>query len=427
MSRGIVGRFFKNDVYMRDSRHAANNFGYNKSALNNGTPRHKFQYFVNFRFNSTDTVKNFVEYFLPDQDFVTALVKSVTMPNVSIDTEVLNQYNRRKIIQTKLKPSPVTLMLHDTVEGKTLRFWEMYYEYYFKDGIATEKTRPDSSQVNNALFKHDLLNETFSNQFGYNLERVGNNKQLIDSIEIFQVHGGKYSLTTLVNPRITTFTHDTLDYAETSGLMQITMELEYEAVVYSNVNEPLRSFGEDVLERYRDGDYWQMANLITISNDVKGRDLKSKDQKYPPKPEVPVVSPEVTSTGTSTGAGDDSAGNSSPTPQTSGLQNFVNLNVARVQEARDAIVESIPGAISSAVSSSIFGGKISFSPSPKKVLKSTFNSIARDAVFRGQEALSARVTQTVQSVIDNVSDQDQPLELDPTQPITLPDVGDQIA
>ena len=385
---------------MRDSRHAANNFGYNKSALNNGTPRHKFQYFVNFRFNTAPEVIPFVKYFLdtPDQDFVTALVKSVTMPNVSIDTEVLNQYNRRKIIQTKLKPSPVTLMLHDTVEGKTLRFWEMYYEYYFKDGIATEKTRPDSSQVNNALFKHDLLNETFSNQFGYNLERVGNNKQLIDSIEIFQVHGGKYSLTTLVNPRITTFTHDTLDYAETSGLMQIAMELEYEAVVYSNVNEPLSSFGEDVLERYRDGDYWQMANLITISNDVKGRGLKSKDKKYPAKPVVPAGSQAAINNDSDT---DTEAG--SATPQTSGLvQNVVNRSIARVQEAGDAIVESIPGAISSAVSSSIFGGKISFSPSPKKVLKSTFNSIVRDEVFRGQEALRATVTQSVEKIIDGV-------------------------
>lgn len=395
MSRGIIGRFFKQDVYMRDSRHAANNFGYNKSALNNGTPRHKFQYFVNFRFNTATDTEAFVKAFLSleERNFVTALVKSVTMPNVSIDTEVLNQYNRRKIIQTKLKPLPITLMLHDTVEGKTLRLWEMYYEYYFKDGIATEKTKP-GRQVKNALFKHDLLNETFNNQFGYNLERVGNNKHLIDSIEIFQVHGGKYSLTTLVNPRITTFTHDTLDYAETSGLMQITMELEYEAVVYSNVNETLRSFGEDVLERYRDGDFWQMANLITIRNDVKGRNL---NEPLPRKPELP--QPFPTSAEAATTDPSDR-----PSEETETTRSRI---VARVQETRDAIVGSIPGAVSSAVSSTIFGGKVRFSPNPIKAVKSTANSIVRDSIFRGQEALSASVsasvTQAVQNVIDGVS------------------------
>lgn len=398
MSRGIVGRLFKQDVYMRDSRHAANNFGYNKSALNNGTPRHKFQYFVNFRFNSavTDFVKSFLD--TPDQSFVTALVKSITMPNISIDTEVLNQYNRRKIIQTKLKPLPVTLMLHDTVEGKTLRFWEMYYEYYFKDGIATEKTLPNSSIVDGTKFKHDLLNTTFNNEFGYNLDRVGNNKQLIDSIEIFQVHGSKYSLTTLVNPRITTFTHDTLDYAETSGLMQISMEIEYETVVYSNVNERLRDFGEDVLERYRDGDYWQMANLITISNDVKGRNLR---ESLPAKPVVPEGFPPITAVTDAPGSRSNTARTSSPLSKLLGQQ-----NIARLEDARDGIVSSIPGAISSVVSSSIFGGKVSFSPNPIKALKSTANAISRDVVFRGKEALRSTVKDKVRSVIDGVKGND---------------------
>ena len=393
MSRGIFGRFFKNDVYLRDSRHAANNFGYNKSALNNGTPRHKFQYFVNFRFNSA--VKDYVDSFLltEDRNFVTALVKSVTMPSVGIDTEVLNQYNHRRIIQTKLKPTPVTLTMHDTVEGKTLRFWEMYYEYYFKDGIAAEKTKPNSARVKTQL--DDLLSDSFDNNFGYNLERIGNTRQLLTHIEIFQVHGGKYSLTTLVNPRISVFTHDTLDYSATSDLMQISMEIEYESVVYSNVNESLREFDDDVLERYRDGDFWQMANLITISNDVKGRDITT----IPAKPKLPVQPFGSQSTQDDNGAEVGRSGSSQDTGLVSG---FIGRTQARVQESANAIVSSIPGAVSSVVSSSIFGGKVSFVPNPKKVLKSTANAVVRDAVFRGQEAVSATVQPKKETVIDGV-------------------------
>lgn len=402
MSRGIVGRFFKQDVYMRDSRHAANNFGYNKSALNNGTPRHKFQYFVNFNFNSNgpeDALDAYIKDFGFDNptgnvDRLTAMVKSVTMPNVSIESEVMNQYNRRRIVHTKLKPEPVTIMLHDTVEGRTLRFWEMYYEYYFKDGVATDKTKPDSALVDHGKFKNDIISNSYNNNFGYNTQRVGNNRDLLKSIQIFQVHGRKYSLTTLVNPRIVNFTHDTLDYAATSELMQVTMSIEYEAVVYSNVNEPLSS---EMLERYRDGDFWQMANLITITNDVKSpRDLSAPSQ-LPELPDSQFFNPsEIVDNQ-----------NTSATPTTNFIQGEVNRSRSRVQQTAGAIVDSIPGAVSSVVSSSIFGGKVSFSPNPIRAVKSTANEAVRGAVFRGQEALSSRVTQSLRNIIDGVSEEDE--------------------
>jgi len=99
---GIFGGIFDQNVHLRDSRHAANAYGFNKVNLVNGTPRHKFEFFVKFNFNEADpAVRNFVQAFLNnvDQDIVTQMVKSVTMPSMTIDTEILNQYNKKRISQ----------------------------------------------------------------------------------------------------------------------------------------------------------------------------------------------------------------------------------------------------------------------------------------------------------------------------------------
>ena len=92
---GIFGGIFDQNVHLRDSRHAANAYGFNKADLSNGTPRHKFEFFIKINFNETDpAVRSFVRAFLDrsDQDIITQAVKSVTMPSMQIETEVLNQY-----------------------------------------------------------------------------------------------------------------------------------------------------------------------------------------------------------------------------------------------------------------------------------------------------------------------------------------------
>ena len=137
---GIFGGIFDQGVYLRDSRHAANAFGLNKSDLSNGTPRHKFEFFVKINFNPqlTDYVRSF--FVDPaEQAILHTMIKSITMPTMQIDTTTLNQYNKKRVSQTKINYNPISITFHDSVEGRTLRLWEMYYEYYFKDGDAFEK------------------------------------------------------------------------------------------------------------------------------------------------------------------------------------------------------------------------------------------------------------------------------------------------
>ncbi len=409
MPEGIFGGIFDQNVHLRDSRHAAEAYGYNKADLSNGTPRLKFQYFVRFNFNPNlaDYVRNFLT--VEDQQLVTTVVKSITMPSVQMDSEVLNQYNKKRVSQTRLNYTPVGLVLHDTVEGRSLRMWEMYYEYYFRDGVAYEKLGDgggtqdrgffdilingaggaDERKINRVgEFDNDIIKDRYNDNTGYNLARVGNEKYLINSIDIFQVQGGRYSRTTLVNPRISAFTHDTLDYEDTSGLVQLQFEFLYESVVYANVNERLTN---EELERYRYGDFYELANLITIRTPVRGRNIT----------EIPLPNVD-TCNGSGIGGTIASLGGIR-NPFFSAVGDFIgDRNLTRLSDSIGGVVGSIPDAIGTVASASIFGGEISFNPDPLQALRTTGNQVGRDIVNRGRRNFAAAVSQTGANIISGV-------------------------
>lgn len=416
---GIFGGIFDQNVHLRDSRHAANAYGFNKPDLSNGTPRHKFEFFVKFNFNERDpNVRSFVRAFLnrADQDLVTQAVKSVTMPSMQIETEVLNQYNKKRISQKRINYTPVSMTFHDTVEGRMLRLWEMYYEYYFRDGVATEKLNlgsqsgtsggfvdaflnrffdafngVDAARLDRSEYPNDLLTNTFVDNYGYNIKRVGNSKYLIDNIEIYQVHGGKFSRTTIINPRVSAFNHDTLDYEDGSGLVEMRFDFEHEGVVYTNINEQL---SEDELERYRYGDFHELANLITIRSKVKGRDFNNVGLKG---------FPNVTNCGPGTlndgfGAVADNFLSSPIGSVVSGV--IGNRNVQLVEDTLTDLVGSIPGAIGTVAAASIFGGTVSFQPDPEDVLRTTANTVSRSTVNRTRNRFASAVATGVGAVVN---------------------------
>lgn len=370
---------------MRDTRHAANTFGANKSALNIGTPRFPFQYFVNFTFNpaANDYVKNFLGE-AEDVRYLTALVKSVSRPGFTTEEETLDQYNRRRIIQKRVQPGPVEINMHDTVEGRTLRFWEMYYEYYFRDGVNSKKL-DNNNQINSKAFVDDLLLDTQSDgDYGYNIERVGNQRQLIRTIDIFQVHSGNFTRTTLVNPKISTFTPtNQLDYAGTE-LLDLMFTVNCESVVYSNYNEPLT---DEELARYRNGDFWQMSSLITFRTRTKAPG-RGESTTVVPKPALELCGVNVV-------ADDEPAA-----PQLeSATDRRLGPLAQRVQSGINNIVSTIPDAVAGAVTSTVFGGKISFSPNPLKAIRSTANQEVRRAVDESRENLRTTVSRSVRGVV----------------------------
>jgi len=276
--------------YEKSSHHATYNFNQEGRSLYRNHPRLPFEYYINISLNRVGTAAGYIQQYFNNStwDQIAPLVKSVEMPAFKIETTPLNQYNRKRLSQTKVTFEPIKVVFHDVADGKTLKFWEMYYRYYFGDGNEPGMNGPKQSQNKNSPYSFESLlknitpainpnlanlpssvknlfqsnNPTGANSptdtvgskqdtqnivsgvlnnhhFGFNLPVVENVRNLIQTIDIYQVHGGRFNQVTLVNPRISSFTHDVLNYAEGSKTLELTFVFEYEYAYYNIQNMKL--------------------------------------------------------------------------------------------------------------------------------------------------------------------------------------------
>lgn len=202
-------------------------FGRLESALYDGMPYIGFQYFTRINFNGT-LIDRWVMDYLDQVDRINLnpLVKSIDLPSMSIETDDLNEYNRHRLSQTRINYEPINMVIHDTVDGRTLNFWKMYYNYYFQDGNNVSEA---SSLTDINPLSFDPANSTY----GYNITNVDSDRNLISSIDIFRLGGAnKIEKVTLFNPRISKFTHAEMSYEKAAETVQLSFSIEYESVQY---------------------------------------------------------------------------------------------------------------------------------------------------------------------------------------------------
>lgn len=301
--------------YEKSPRGASYTFNQEARGLYRNQPRFPFEYYVAFNLNNVGTAKDFISKYFNGPDFsqIAPLVKSVEMPSVKIQTDALNQYNRKRLSQSKITFEPVKMVLHDVADGKTLKFWDMYYRYYFMDGNepgTNEPKKPESdkkpysvetlvknltpslnpsiaslpSSVKDMIsgkpkagkdiptstsgtksMLQNIISDTLDNHnFGFNLPTVGNVRNLIQNINIFQVHGGRFNQVTLVNPRIVAFTHDVLNYAVSDKTLELTFTIEYEYAYYTIQNMKLggdETNNDSSMEPFTHGEFLELPAL----------------------------------------------------------------------------------------------------------------------------------------------------------------------
>jgi hypothetical protein len=114
---------------LRDYTHASKAFTSNSFELK---PRYKFLFHVSFTLNSDIPAISKVIGTQEAQN-LSVVVKTVDLPKYSIATETLNQYNRKRVVQTKINYEPVTLTFHDDSGDNVRNMWYNYYSYYYKD------------------------------------------------------------------------------------------------------------------------------------------------------------------------------------------------------------------------------------------------------------------------------------------------------
>lgn len=222
-----------------------------KTFLTNGyelAPRAKYLFHVYFTVN-TQQVPALKNAF-PNQDVaqIGLMVKSAQLPNYELSVETLNQYNRKRLVQTKIDYNPVTLEFHDDGGDLVRNMWYNYFKYYYKDAsqqydnasatngsMAAMMQSPVGFSYNN----RDIYdNQRYVNDWGYigesyadGVPGVGpttSKPPFFRDIRIYGLNQRRFAEYILINPMITNWTHDTYDYSAGNGIMNNRMTIRYE-------------------------------------------------------------------------------------------------------------------------------------------------------------------------------------------------------
>ena len=240
---------------VRDYQHAAATFragGYDLA------PRNKFLFYVYFNLNTNiPAVANLISG--GKSSTIGLTVKTAQLPGYTIDVATMNQYNRKRLVQTKINYNPATIVFNDDHSDLIRNMWYQYYQYYYSDPVYKYGNTPNQSgtlgEISTALSGFSYgSNDVYSasrpvqkwglNGQGYNnpsLQSLASSlltgpasgqEPFFRDITIYGMSQKTYAQYTMINPLITEWAHDTYDYSAGNGIMTHTMSIRYENVKY---------------------------------------------------------------------------------------------------------------------------------------------------------------------------------------------------
>lgn len=224
------------------------------------SPKYTWLYHVFFDFSSV------ASYAKTKQLETGMLVKAVTLPRYTIDNTELNSYNRKDIVQTKLRYPSIDIEFHDDSADVVRHFWFDYLTHYYRDTDLgyQSSSGSESGQINSVYYANSKYRPrveggevfvpglaegaTGLNDFGY-APRVSSSfgtPQYLNAIRVYSLHQKRFSEYTLINPIITKFEHGNHDASQNATLSH-RMTVDFTTVLYAtgDVNtSTVEGFGE---------------------------------------------------------------------------------------------------------------------------------------------------------------------------------------
>lgn len=148
-------------------------------------------------------------------------VRTVELPKYSIETEVVNAWNVRQIIPTKINFEPISITFNDTLDNRFQKFIRTYMDIISGNFVELKES----------------VRTGFDN---FGLKVLDTDKDCpIDRIEITRFYHADQdrlglsnkSVVTLWRPKIVDIQHDTLDYSS-SDAINWQISLRYESITY---------------------------------------------------------------------------------------------------------------------------------------------------------------------------------------------------
>lgn len=232
--RGTMDGFL-GSPYLKDYTHASKTFTTNAYA---NTPKFKWLFHVYFEANAEN---GSIYPFCANLPNYGLLVKSIDLPKFNIPVTEMNQYNRKRLVQTKITYDPTRITFHDDNNNQVRNLWYSYYSYYYSDPsqpLNTTTPGDAASRLNN----RNVYDADISDQLNWGYQGEISNSNLVTgrpqkvpffkSIKIYGFNQHNYALYELINPIISDFNHDTYNYGDSTGTMENTMTIKYESVKY---------------------------------------------------------------------------------------------------------------------------------------------------------------------------------------------------
>lgn len=181
-----------------------------------------------------------------DINTLSVLVKSADLPKFNIDTEVLNKYNKKEVVQKRIVYEPITITFHDDADNNVRDMWLAYNKRFYTDSNISQQAY--------------TLDDTYSpvrlaTRYGLDTGKSG---RFLSHVEIYSMANHVYTKYILLNPIIESFDFDTVAYEDGGKVLQTVMRLQYENVLYAEgKTENIPGFGKS--SQFYDNEYSRLT------------------------------------------------------------------------------------------------------------------------------------------------------------------------
>lgn len=150
-----------------------------------------------------------------------ALAHRVDMPRFTLQSNDINQYNKKVNIYTGIKYNPINITFYDDNNNTVINLWNNVYKYFFSDGSISRQTG----------FLPDVVKEQRNfNNWGFNARSL---KNFFLAIDFFSFNRGTFTMHSIMNPWILDVQMGEHDYAEQTP-RDITIQFGYSGVLYAS-------------------------------------------------------------------------------------------------------------------------------------------------------------------------------------------------
>ena len=181
-----------------------------------------------------------------DTNTLSVLVKTADLPKFNIETDVLNKYNKKEVIQKRIVYEPINITFHDDADNNVRDMWLAYNKRFYTD-----------SNISKQAYDLDDTYSPVRLATRYGLD-TGKSGRFLSSVELYSMGNHVYTKYVLLNPLIESFDFDSLDYNNGGKVLQASMRLQYENVLYAEgKTENIPGFGKS--SQFYDNDYSKLT------------------------------------------------------------------------------------------------------------------------------------------------------------------------